>query len=191
MNQWQRILRTAWDSQNARRGLALLLLTAPLLMASPVQAVDNLAFKGALVNAPCTLRAGDDNIALDFGTVIDKYLYSDSRTPSRAFSLHLDDCDTSVMTGVKLTFTGIQSTGLPGLLALDAASVARGVAIGMETDGGQALPLNVQSGTTPLTPGNMVIALRAYVQAEPAAQASQSIVRGPFTATATFALEYQ
>ncbi|OMQ18964.1 hypothetical protein BMI79_21520 [Serratia oryzae] len=181
----------ARDSQNARKGLALLLLTPPLLMAVPAQAVDNLAFKGTLVNAPCTLRVGDEDIMLDFGTVIDKYLYSDSRTPSRAFSLHLDDCDTAVMTGVKLTFSGTESAGLPGLLVLDATSVARGVAIGMETSGGQALPLNVQGSTTPLTPGNMVIALQAYVQAEPAAQASKGIVRGPFTATATFALEYQ
>ncbi|MBC3379045.1 fimbrial protein [Serratia fonticola] len=191
MNQWQSTLRWARAQQNARWGVAMLLLTAPLLMATPAQAVDNLAFKGTLVNAPCTLRAGDDNIALDFETVIDKYLYSDTRTPSRTFSLHLDDCDTSVMTGVKLTFTGTESMGLPGLLALDATSVARGVAIGMETAGGQALPLNVQGSTTPLTPGNMVIALRAYVQAEPAAQSSLGIVRGPFTATATFALEYQ
>lgn len=181
MNRWQVL---PWA------GLMLLMSTL-LLSVAPTRAAENLAFKGTLVNAPCTLRAGDEVLELDFGTVIDKYLYSDSRTPSRAFSLHLDDCDTAVMTGVKLKFSGTESTGLPGLLALDPASVARGVAIGMETAGGQALPLNVQGAVTPLTPGNMVIALQAYVQAEPTAQSSQGIVRGPFTATATFALEYQ
>ncbi|MFC0227457.1 fimbrial protein [Serratia aquatilis] len=178
MKQWHEV----WRPQ---------LLLAVLLVSSAAQAADNLAFKGALVNAPCTLRSGDEAQSLDFGSVIDKYLYSDTRTPSRPFTLHLDDCDTSVMTGVKLTFTGTESAELPGLLALDAASAASGVAIGMETAGGQALPLNVQGSSTPLTPGNMVIALKAYVRAEPAAQASRSIVRGPFTATATFALEYQ
>lgn len=171
-----------------QRALTLLLAS---LTAAPALASENLAFKGTLVNAPCTLRAGDEALALDFGTVIDKFLYSDTRTPSQPFRLHLDDCDTAVMSGVKLTFSGTESLELPGLLALDASSVARGVAIGMTTEGGQALPLNVQGATTPLTPGDMTITLRAYVQAEPQAQASRSLVHGPFTATATFVLEYE
>lgn len=167
-----------------------ILLLTQLQLGSPAYALENLAFKGALVNAPCTLRAGDEELELDFGTLIDKYLYRNGRTLSRPFSLHLDDCDTAVMTGVKLTFAGTENTALTGLLALDAGSLARGVAIGMESDAGQLWPLNVPRVIT-LTPGNMVIPLQAFVQAEPAAQSSQGIVRGPFTATATFALEYQ
>lgn len=181
MKQWQTLPRI---------GLALL-LTCPSLFCAPAQAVENVEFRGALVNAPCTLRPGDEAIELNFGTLVNKYLYTNPRTPSQPFALHLDDCDTAVATGVKLTFMGTESTPLPGLLALDAASVARGVAVGMETSGGQALPLNVPSSTMALTPGNMTIALQAYVQAEPTAKANQGIVEGAFTATATFALEYQ
>ncbi|WP_431224780.1 fimbrial protein [Serratia sp. L9] len=143
------------------------------------------------MDAPCTLRPGDEAITLDFDTIIDKYLYLYTRTPSKPFSLHLENCNTAVATGVKVSFIGTESLPLPGLLALDGASMARGVAIGIETGAGQSLPLNVQSSTTPLTPGDMTIAFQAYVQAEPAAKANQGIVRGPFTATATFALEYQ
>lgn len=174
----------------SRNGLALLLASS-FLFCKSVQAVENLEFKGALVNAPCSLRPGDEAMELNFGPLINKYLYSNTRTPGQLFSLHLDDCDTAVATGVKLTFMGTESMQLPGLLALDASSVARGVAVGMETLGGQALPLNIQGSTTSLTQGNMVIALQAYVQAEPDARASQGIVEGGFTATATFALEYQ
>lgn len=181
MNQWQSKL---WA------GL-MLLLSGSFVWCIPVKAEENVLFKGALVNAPCTLRPGDEAIELNFGTLVNKFLYTNTRTPSQTFSLHLDDCDTAVATGVKLTFMGTESTALPGLLALDAASVARGVAVGMETGAGQALPLNVQGSTTPLTQGNMTIALQAYVQAEPAAKANQGIVEGAFTATATFALEYQ
>jgi type 1 fimbria pilin len=181
MKQWQALPRI---------GLALL-LTCPSLFCASAQAVENVEFRGALVNAPCTLRPGDEAIELNFGTLVNKYLYTNPRTPSQPFALHLDDCDTAVATGVKLTFMGTESTALPGLLALDAASVARGVAVGMETSAGQALPLNVQGSTTPLTQGNMTIALQAYVQAEPVAKANQGIVEGAFTATATFALEYQ
>ena len=181
MKQWQGLPRI---------GLALL-LTYPFLFCAPAQAVENLAFKGTLVNAPCTLRPGDEAVVLDFGTLVNKFLYSNTRTASQPFSLHLDDCDRAVATGVKLTLIGTESTPLPGLLALDASSAARGVAVGMETSGGQALSLNVQGSTTPLTQGSMAIALQAYVQAEPAAKANLGIVPGAFTATATFALEYQ
>ncbi|WP_346206317.1 fimbrial protein [Aeromonas salmonicida] len=170
--------------------LGCILLLTQLQLGSPAYALENLAFKGALVNAPCTLRAGDEEQELDFGTLIDKYLYSHGRTVSRPFSLHLDECDVTVMTGVKLTFTGTENAALPGLLALDAGSLARGVAIGMESVVGQPWPLNVPQ-VIALIPGNMVIPLQAFVQVEPAAQSSQGIVRGPFTATATFALEYQ
>lgn len=181
MKQWQRL---------SRIGLAPL-LACLFLFCAPAQAVENMAFRGALVNAPCTLRPGDEAIELKFGTLVNKFFYTNMRTPSQPFSLHLDDCDTAVSTGVKLTLMGTESTPLPGLLALDASSVARGVAVGMETGTGQALPLNIQGSIMPLTPGNMTIALQAYVQAEPAARVNQGIVEGPFTATATFALEYQ
>lgn len=167
-----------------------ILLLTQLQLGSPAYALENLAFKGALVNAPCTLRAGDEEQELDFGTLIDKYLYSHGRTVGRPFSLHLDECDVTVMTGVKLTFTGTENAALPGLLALDAGSLARGVAIGMESVVGQPWPLNVPQ-VIALIPGNMVIPLQAFVQVEPAAQSGLGIVRGSFTATATFALEYQ
>lgn len=181
MKQWRALPRI---------GLSLL-LTCPFLFCAPAQAAENLAFKGTLVNAPCTLRPGDEAVVLDFGTLVNKFLYTNARTPSQPFSLHLDDCDTAVATGVKLTLIGTESSSLPGLLALDTSSVAQGVVVGMETRSGQALPLNAQGYTTALTPGNMTIALQAYVQAEPAAKANLGIVPGAFTATATFALEYQ
>lgn len=167
-------------------GLALL-----LLLCGPVKAAENLVFSGALVNAPCTLRPGDEAIELEFRTVIDKFLYSDTRTPAQPFALHLDDCDAAVAKGVKVTFMGTESTPLPGLLALDAASVARGVAIGIENSAGQPVPLNVQSAVIPLTQGDMAIGFQAYVQIEPAAKANQGVVHGTFSATATFALDYQ
>ncbi len=46
-------------------------------------AADNMYFHGALVAEPCTLRPGDEDIRLDFGSVIDKYLYTYGRTPGR------------------------------------------------------------------------------------------------------------
>lgn len=148
-------------------------------------------YRGSLVAEPCTLLPEDENILLDFGTVIDKYLYLNGRTNSKPFQLHLIDCDTSLGKMVKMTFSGTESLPLPGLLALDAGSEAKGIAIGLETQDGQALPLNQQSRGQEITNGNNVITLKAYVKGEPDAITNKTIERGIFTAVATFALEYE
>ncbi|VEI15225.1 Major MR/P fimbria protein precursor [Serratia plymuthica] len=148
-------------------------------------------YRGNLVAEPCTLLPEDENIQLDFGTVIDKYLYLNGRTNSKPFQLRLIDCDTSLGKTVKMTFSGTESIELPGLLALDGGSEAKGVAIGLETEGGQALALNQQSRGHEITDGNNTITLQAYVKGEPEAIANKAIVRGMFTAVATFALEYE
>lgn len=148
-------------------------------------------YRGNLVAEPCTLLPEDETILLDFGTVIDKYLYLNGRTNGKAFQLHLIDCDISLGKTLKMTFSGTESPALPGLLALDGGSKAMGVVIGLETPEGQPLQLNQQTGPYPLTDGNNVINLQAYVRGEPEAIEKKAIGRGVFTAISTFTLEYE
>jgi type 1 fimbria pilin len=148
-------------------------------------------YRGSLVAEPCTLLPEDENVLLDFGTVIDKYLYLNGRTNSKPFQLHLMDCDTSLGNTLKMTFSGTESIALPGLLALDGGSEASGVAIGLETEDGQALALNQPSRGQEIGDGNNVITLQAYVKGEPEAIKNEAIERGMFTAVATFSLEYE
>lgn len=148
-------------------------------------------YRGNLVAEPCTLLPEDETILLDFGTVIDKYLYLNVRTNGKAFQLHLIDCDISLGKTLKMTFSGTESLALPGLLALDGGSQAMGVVIGLETPEGQPLQLNQQTGHYLLTDGNNVINLQAYVRGEPEAIEKKTIGRGVFTAISTFTLEYE
>jgi type 1 fimbria pilin len=178
---------------NAMRTLLIGLSVASVLNTALAATVPDVSvfYRGNLVAEPCTLLPGDENILLDFGTVIDKYLYLNTRTHSKPFQLHLIDCDTSLGETVKMTFSGIESVALPGLLALDAGSEAKGVAIGLETRDGQALALNQQSRGQEISEGNNIITLLAYVQGEPDAITNKTIERGMFTAVATFLLEYE
>ncbi|HID9705280.1 MULTISPECIES: fimbrial protein [Serratia] len=154
-------------------------------------AADNMHFSGALVAEPCTLRPGDEDIRLDFGTVIDKYLYTYGRTPGKAFSLVLQDCDISLGNTVKVTFTGAESGALPGLLKPDGASMATGIALGLETATGEPLAMNKPSASYSIAKGNNSLQLQVYVQGEPQALAQKSIGLGTFSAVATFGLEYE
>ncbi|CAI0837786.1 Fimbria A protein precursor [Serratia quinivorans] len=171
------------------------LLLAQALIAVPLPtlaaAENNVYLHGALVAEPCVIPPGEENIALDFGTVIDKYLYLNSRTPGQSFSLHLTECDVSLGKTVKVTFLGTENAALPGLLALDGGSQATGIAIGLETEQAKPVPINTASDPYQLQDGDNRIALKAYVQGEPEALKNQSIERGPFSAVATFSLEYE
>ncbi|XJD37968.1 fimbrial protein [Enterobacter sp. ECC-219] len=166
-------------------------LATLLLYSSPVMAADNMRLHGALVAEPCVIPPGDETVVLDFDTVIDKYLYQNTRTPGQTFELHLAQCDLSLGKMVRVTFSGTESTALPGLLALNGGSQASGIAIGMETTQGEPLPINKPGKAQALVSGTNILTARAYVQGEPEALKHKSIERGPFSAVATFSLEYE
>ncbi|AKG68330.1 fimbrial protein [Serratia fonticola] len=155
------------------------------------QAVDNVRFRGALVADPCTLRVTDENINIDFGSIVEKYLYLNTRTLGVPLVLHLDDCDLSLGNMVKLTFSGTENSRLNGLLAISGASQTSGIGIGIETQQGNKVAINTGSYNQGLISGNNTISLRTYVQGEPDAISQKTINPGDFTASATFLLEYE
>ncbi|CAI1050066.1 fimbrial protein [Serratia quinivorans] len=165
---------------------------AALLLCSQLSlAADNMRLHGALVAEPCVIPPGDETVVLDFDTVIDKYLYMNTRTHGQAFKLHLAQCDLSLGKTVRVTFSGTESAALPGLLALNGASQASGIAIGMETPQGDLLPINQQGKAQALVSGANTLTAQAYVQGEPDALKHKTIERGPFNAVVTFSLDYE
>lgn len=155
-------------------------------------AADNMRFHGTLVAQPCVIPPGEEVITLDFGTVIDKYLYKNQRTSSQPFALHLSGCDLSLGNVVGVTFSGQENSALPGLVALDAISEASGIAIGIETQHGEPVPINhLGEKRYPLSGGDTYLRMQAYVQAEPTAIAERTIAKGPFSAVLTFRLDYE
>lgn len=164
---------------------------ALLMAVSGAVQADNVRLHGALVAEPCVIAPGDESVKLEFGTVIDKYLYANERTHGQAFAIRLTECDLSLGKTVKVTFSGTENPSLKGLLAIDSGSQASGIAIGMETPAGQKLPLNKIGPGYRLDEGSNTLTVQAYVQGEPEAIAKRSIERGPFSAIATFNLEYE
>lgn len=149
---------------------------------------NNLHFSGALVSEPCNLDPQTTDFKVDFGMVVEKYLYLNTRTKSVPFVVSLTDCDISLGNKAILTFKGTESSALPGLLAVTGG--AAGVAIGMETPDGTALPFNQPTPEYSLANGTNHLTLQAYVQGEPTAIAQQTITPGDFSATAIFELAY-
>jgi type 1 fimbria pilin len=156
-----------------------------------VAAQSDVNFSGTLVKEPCVLDPKDSAINLDFGTVINKMLYSHTRTNGLPFALHLQDCDLSLGDNVVLTFNGAEDLEQPGLLAFDATSTASGVALGIETVDNLPLPINKPLEKIKLTPGSNQIDLMVYISASAEAIKNKSIMPGNVSALMSFGLEYE
>lgn len=151
---------------------------------------NNLHISGTLVNEPCTLAPEDVQVELDFKSVVSKDLYLNGRTLGRPITLHLQSCDLSIGRQVSISFSGAESAQLPGLLQL-AEGASAGVAIGLESQQGNALPLNQAHHMTALTEGDNVLGFLAYLQGEPEALDEHSIGLGPVAASLNFTLIYE
>jgi len=171
--------------QNYRYALLLLAGLSGLCLA------DTVNFDGTLIEDACEIYPGDEAIELDFGTVIDKYLYLNTRTHSQPFAIRLINCDLALGREVRVTFSGMASGALPGYLAFDSSSSAKGAAIGLENSAGELLAINSGNYTQQLQGGSSnTLNLKAFVRGEPLALQNKSIQLGAFTATANFTLEY-
>ncbi|CAI2146081.1 fimbrial protein [Serratia marcescens] len=178
--------------------LPIIIATSLLLELSPVTLFsfananeNNVYLHGALVSEPCVILPGDEDIQLNFGTIIDKYIYTHTRTLGQKFNIRLSECDLHLGQTLKISFQGQESTALPGLLAINAEGGAKGIAIGLENADGKPLPLNTESNAYSLESGSTLITLKAYAQGEPDAIANHTIGLGTFGTTATFKLEYE
>ncbi|MCS3601922.1 type 1 fimbria pilin [Buttiauxella sp. BIGb0471] len=149
---------------------------------------DNLKFGGTLVSEPCELDPATTDFEVDFRSVVQKSLYLYGRTPAIPFTINLINCDIALANSVTMTFTGSESTNLPGLLAV--TGTATGIAIGMEDQAGIPIPFNEATKPLALEAGTTSITFMAYVEGEPDAIANQNIVPGTFTAIATFEIAY-
>ncbi|MDK7100079.1 fimbrial protein [Klebsiella aerogenes] len=156
-----------------------------------ISAEQNIHLFGTLVAEPCIIPPGEEEVELDFGNIIDKYLYTNTRTPGYDFSIHLTECDLSVSNAVSISFEGVESLSLPGLLSIDSGSSASGIAIGIETMEGKQVLINHDKTSFALQEGESNIDLKAYIQGEPDALINMNVAPGFFYATAIFKLVYE
>lgn len=164
----------------------LLLLSAVLLGGGSEVAAESVRLYGTLVSDPCIVKS--EEIEVDFGTIVDKYLYTNTRTLGQIFTIELEDCDLSLGNTVKVTFIGPESLELPGLLTV--SNQNKGIAIGIETLQAKKVLFNQSSDILDLQAINSQLVFKAYVQGEPTAIANKTIERGVFSATSTFMLAY-
>jgi P pilus assembly protein, pilin FimA len=149
---------------------------------------ENVKFHGTLVAEPCVVLPDSENISINFGNIVDKYLYTNKRTGGERFDIVLSECDISIANTVKIIFTGNENNNLPGFLAIDDDM---GVAVGIESLEGKLLPVNQPGSEIMLTNGMNRLQMRAYIQGEAEALQNRTIKLGVFNTIATFNFIYE
>ncbi|HAV1840558.1 TPA: type 1 fimbrial protein [Enterobacter hormaechei subsp. steigerwaltii] len=165
-----------------------------LMPAFASAAESSIGFKGTLVEDPCTIAPGPDgeSVEVNFGNVPDKNLYrmAEGHSWKEKFHILLQDCDLSLGTKVKVTFTGPEDSEQPGLLALSNKSGARHVAVAITKFDGTLIPLNKQTDGYILSKGTTELVFAAYLSSPQSAIRNHTIGLGTIDATATYILEY-
>ncbi|MBW5824454.1 type 1 fimbrial protein [Yersinia kristensenii] len=150
-----------------------------------------ITFRGAIVDAPCSIHPDDVNQILDMGRVANSSL-RDDRVPVKNFGIRLIGCDlkkynpkgasdlTGKWSGVRAKFTGTSINNNKLLKISDN--------VGIElTQGGKALTFGIASEKMELT-GNQTLPFQAKLKT---VSKAGDIALGEFTTVANFELSYE
>lgn len=170
-------------------GASLMLLTASTAASASGNSQNYVYDVGVhvrVVDSPCVLRSDSENIDVDMGEASALTLQSNQAGEWRDFTIVLTQCSTETLKDVVVSFSGKENTALAGRLAIDSASVAKGISIGIYR-ADQLLPLNGKTSKIPLFEGDNRLDFRARLEKVD----SESLTAGSYSATAHFTLSYQ
>ncbi|ATA24802.1 hypothetical protein AWC36_12165 [Brenneria goodwinii] len=139
-----------------------------------------------VIDSPCVLSADSENIEVDLGEESKKDLETHDYGAWHDFSIQLTGCNIQTLQNVSVSFSGAEETALPGRLALNPASIARGVAIGIYYNN-QLIPLDNSTDWIPLYNGDNALNFNARVEKI----GGVTLTTGNYSAAVNFKLSYQ
>ena len=152
-------------------------------------------FKGAIIDAPCSITPETLDQTVNLGQVSNVALKDGGQSTPKNFQIKLENCDLNPgdATGkgknnaVAITFTGASSVDDNKLLGITGTAKGAGIAI---TDGaGKLIELGKASSAQNLGNGGNTMSFSAYLQGSKASNAV--VTPGDFQSVADFTLAYQ
>lgn len=167
--------------------------TSMMAQAAPKdQGHGTVTFKGAIIDAPCSITPDTVDQTVNLGQVSNVALKDGGQSSPKTFQIQLENCDlTTTAPGknnaVTITFTGAASVDDDKLLGMTGTAKGAGIAL---TDGSNKLiELGKASSAQTLGNGNNTLNFSAYLQGSKASGAV--ITPGEFQSVADFTLAYQ
>ncbi|CAI1165479.1 Fimbria A protein precursor [Serratia entomophila] len=151
-------------------------------------------FKGAIIDAPCSITPESVDQTVNLGQVSNVALKDGGQSTPKNFQIKLENCelisgekDPNKNNTVAITFTGASSASDSSLLGITGTAKGAGIAI---TDGaGKLIELGKASSAQALGNGGNTLSFSAYLQGSKASGAV--VTPGDFQSVADFTLAYQ
>lgn len=153
-------------------------------------------FTGSVINAPCSIAPGDEDINVNLGQVANKVLEAGNKySQNVSYTIHLQDCSLSAASSttgttykdvskVSVKFAGSTNAKNADLLANTGGS--QGVGIRLIDANGALLKVGDTSADIMLANGNNELNFAARAEAD-----GTAVKVGPLKAQATYALTYK
>lgn len=163
---------------------ALTLSVCASYAAAADQGHGTVTFTGAIIDSPCSISPDSVDQTIDMGQVSVNAIKDGGSSTPRPFDIKLENCSVTSLSDktVQATFTGAESTAVPGLLAI--AGVASGAGIAM-TNEGTPVVLGTPTAAQKISDGNNTLHYAAYLKG------AATVVPGNFSAVTNFTLTYQ
>ncbi|MCW2480064.1 fimbrial protein [Candidatus Symbiopectobacterium sp. NZEC135] len=141
-------------------------------------------FHVQVVSSPCNFQDNTE-IVVEMGETSTRTLQTQRYGDWHTFTLGFTECNIDTFQNIAIQFLGTEDTHLPGRLALDSGSGAKGAAIGIYY-GNNLLAINNNSAWIPLQVGDNTLPFSARIERT----ADDTLQSGDYTATAHFKLIY-
>ncbi|QJW53193.1 Fimbria A protein [Serratia plymuthica] len=174
---------------------AVLAFGATSMMANAAvkdQGHGTVTFKGAIIDAPCSITPESADQTVNLGQISNVALKGGGQSTPKNFQIKLENCELTTdekakNNAVTITFTGAAAAGDKTLLGITGTAKGAGIAI---TDGsGKLIELGAASNAQALGNGNNTLSFSAYLQGSKASGAV--VTPGEFQSVADFTLAYQ
>ncbi|MCK6964559.1 fimbrial protein [Enterobacter bugandensis] len=165
-------------------------VSVPKVNATPEQGHGTVTFKGAIIEAPCSIAADSVDQTVQLGQVSTTQLKAGTSSP-RMFDIKLEGCDITAKKTVTATFSGVSSSSTGDALALMGGTAA-GAGIHINDSTGTPIKIGAAAGEgnkTNLQAGTTTLHYSAFLKAIDTTGAG--LKTGDFTSVATFNLSYQ
>ncbi|EKF61903.1 fimbria A protein [Serratia plymuthica A30] len=176
---------------------AVLALGATSMMAQADiknQGRGTVTFKGAIIDAPCSITPETVDQTVNLGQVSNVALKDGGKSTPKNFQIKLENCDLNSKdkdpgknNAVSITFSGAASSSDSDLLGI--TGVAKGASIAITDGSGEVIKLGQATKAQTLQNGNNTLSFAAYLQGSKASGAV--VTPGEFQSVADFTLAYQ
>lgn len=154
-------------------------------------------FKGAIIDAPCSISPNSIDQTVDLGQVSNAVLVGGGKSSQRVFDIALENCDVSDKKGVQLTFSGAAASFDNTNKTLGIVGTASGAGIQITNGSGNVVTLGTPTPLQAILEGNNTLHFSAYLMGDPTqtgtgeSAQNATITSGDFSAIADFTLSYQ